>query len=498
MFKNSVSLYILVLFTALFISKDLQAKVYRWVDEQGKVHYTDKPPKKLKEKLKVVNIKQKKSTISTRLPHVESLSPIKNLTLEKTKTVLLERVSIDLLDDTKAENSIGKTYTYTRNAKLKAEKLRQSDKAPSYPFSCKLEGNLTLNNAGYIIKQSEFNKPFQDVFEKYGYRVAGEKTFSRQQTSSNDLSLAAEIKDIRLSHCGSRSSPDLRTFTQNSTYLKIEWTVFDNLARQVVFNTTTEGLEDSLKKPARFNGATVSLGLAFRQAVEHLLAKQEFVDLLLAKSTLKTSHLDEGKSLEDVTIELGNLKSSFVEKTGAIEKATVTIRSPGGHGSGFVISSPGYILTNQHVVGENQEVLVVHNGIEQRAAVVRSRPGRDVALLRLESSMNMQSLPIETGQVKLGEDIYVVGTPLFEKLDFSITRGIISARRTLNNMSYYQTDAAVNPGNSGGPVFNKSGNVIGITVSGMFTDDGASRNINYVIPIFDALDALKISDRLMK
>ena len=95
-------------------------------------------------------------------------------------------------------------------------------------------------------------------------------------------------------------------------------------------------------------------------------------------------------------------------------------------------------------------------------------------------------------QVSLGEEIYVVGTPLDERLDFSISRGIISARRTLDEKSYYQTDAAVNPGNSGGPVFNSSGNAIGITVAGLFTRDGGSRNINYVIPILDALDALKI------
>jgi S1-C subfamily serine protease len=99
---------------------------------------------------------------------------------------------------------------------------------------------------------------------------------------------------------------------------------------------------------------------------------------------------------------------------------------------------------------------------------------------------------IDSQVVSLGEEIYVVGTPLDERLDFSISRGIISARRTLDKRSYYQTDAAVNPGNSGGPVFNSSGNVIGITVAGLFTRDGGSRNINYVIPILDALDALKI------
>ncbi len=70
-----------------------------------------------------------------------------------------------------------------------------------------------------------------------------------------------------------------------------------------------------------------------------------------------------------------------------------------------------------------------------------------------------------------------------------------SARRPLEKRNYYRTDTAVSPGNSGGPVFNSSGNVIGITVAGLFTKDGGSRNINYVIPIVDALDALKIAAR---
>jgi S1-C subfamily serine protease len=129
---------------------------------------------------------------------------------------------------------------------------------------------------------------------------------------------------------------------------------------------------------------------------------------------------------------------------------------------------------------------------ERRATVVRSNPGRDVALLKLEKGFTAQPLHINADAVNLGEEIYVVGTPLDERLSFSISRGIISARRVLDQLNFYQTDAAVNPGNSGGPVFNGAGNVIGITVAGLFTSDGASKNINYVIPIMDALKALDI------
>jgi S1-C subfamily serine protease len=150
------------------------------------------------------------------------------------------------------------------------------------------------------------------------------------------------------------------------------------------------------------------------------------------------------------------------------------------------------VLTNHHVVGANRDVIVIIGEQEQHATVVRSNPGRDVALLKLEKIFAAEPLQVNADNVNLGEEIYVVGTPLDESLSFSISRGIISARRVVDQRNYYQTDAAVNPGNSGGPVFNAAGNVIGITVAGLFTNDGGSMNINYIIPIMDALEALEI------
>ena len=478
----------------LLAAQPALAQLYKWTDENGKVHFSDKPPPEKKGEAKVVDIKKKKTVSSSQsFPRVALLEPIPNDTAAETRTVLLEHVSMDYQGE--AENALGKTYKYTRDAERKARKLRQSDKAPKTPFPCVAQGNLTLNNARYIAKNTDFIQHFEEAFEENGYSVAGSKTFAMEQSSGNDLSLAAVITDVRLSHCGSRTAPDLRTFTQNATYLKIEWKVFDNLARKVVFEAVTEGVEDSFKKSARFNGAAISAGLAFRRATENLLAQPEFVALLTSNAMLDTGYRDQGGTIDDIRISHGVAGSSFVGKTGEIEKAAVTIRTAGGHGSGFLISAPGYVLTNQHVVGESREVIVIQGGQERRAAVVRSHPGRDVALLKLKAHNGARPLQIDASQVSLGEEVYVVGTPLDESLDFSITRGIISARRTLDKRPYYQTDAAVNPGNSGGPVFNSSGHVIGITVAGLFTRDGASKNINYVIPIVDALEALKIPQR---
>ncbi|MDH3219773.1 MAG: trypsin-like peptidase domain-containing protein [Gammaproteobacteria bacterium] len=486
-------LLIAVVTVSFFAAQTARAEVYKWVDENGKVHFTDKPPRQPEVEPEVIEITTGKPVSAAAFPSIAKLEPIKNSRSADAKTVVLEHLSIEYQGNANDASTLGRTYRYTREAGLKAARLRQSDKAPPSALPCISEGNLTLNNAKYIIKQVDFGKPFDEVFEENGYLVAADKTFALQESASNDLSLAAVVTDIRLSHCGSRSAPDLRSFTQNSTYLKIEWTVFDNLARRVVFKTTTEGLDDSFKKSPRFNGAAISASLAFRQATEHLLAQPEFVDLLLASPALDTGYMDDGVNLQDIDIVYGNPDTRFISQTGAIEKASVTIRTAGGHGSGFVISAPGYVLTNHHVVARNREVIVIMDGREQRAVVVRSNPGRDVALLKLEQRFDAEPMHIDTNDVTLGEEIYVVGTPLDERLNFSISRGIISARRVLDERSYYQTDAAVNPGNSGGPVFNSSGNVIGITVAGLFTKDGGSRNINYVIPILDALAALNIA-----
>jgi S1-C subfamily serine protease len=466
-----------------------EAQVYRYVDEEGNVYFSDKPPKEPRVEAEVVTIKREKGASEAKMPAIARLEPIRNSNNGSIKTVLLEKLKVEYNHDEKA---IGRFYKYTRAASSRAAELRPSDKSPAYPFPCLQGGSLGLNEANYIVGKVDFTETFNEAFEDNGYQVASQKTFAMEQGAAVDLSLAAVITDIRLAHCGPRNASDLNAFTQNSTYLKIDWAVFDNLARKVVFETTTEGGEYSFKKPARYRGATVSAALAFRQAIEHLLAQPEFVAILQASITLDAGYHDQGVSIADINVMRGKANGKFVARTPQIEKAAVTVRTAGGHGSGFVISSPGYVLTNHHVVGANRDVIVIIGEQEQHATVVRSNPGRDVALLKLEKIFAAEPLQVNADNVNLGEEIYVVGTPLDESLSFSISRGIISARRVVDQRNYYQTDAAVNPGNSGGPVFNAAGNVIGITVAGLFTNDGGSMNINYIIPIMDALEALEI------
>ena len=128
-------------------------------------------------------------------------------------------------------------------------------------------------------------------------------------------------------------------------------------------------------------------------------------------------------------------------------------------GSAFVVTADGYVVTNSHVLGGARHVYVgTHDGQEEYAAVVADDPERDLALLKLPSSGPHPFLAFgRSADLRVGEDLVILGYPLcLETL--TVTRGILSARHP----GWLQTDAAANPGNSGGPAFNVRGGVIGV------------------------------------
>lgn len=155
-------------------------------------------------------------------------------------------------------------------------------------------------------------------------------------------------------------------------------------------------------------------------------------------------------------------------------------------GSGFIISSDGYVLTNHHVVADSDEVTVrLKDRAEFTAKVVGSDAQSDIALLKLDAS-NLPAVTLGTsGTLKPGQWVVAIGSPY--GLDYSVTAGIVSAvgRSLANDQRYVpfiQTDVAINRGNSGGPLFNLSGEVVGIN-SQIFSNTGGSIGLSFSIPI---------------
>jgi serine protease Do len=159
-------------------------------------------------------------------------------------------------------------------------------------------------------------------------------------------------------------------------------------------------------------------------------------------------------------------------------------------GSGFIIKADGYILTNAHVVGNGGEVTVrLTDKREFKAKVIGSDARSDVALIKIDA----KDLPVveigDPNKAKVGEWVAAIGSPFgFEN---SISAGIVSAKgRALPDegyVSFIQTDVAVNPGNSGGPLFNLNGEVIGIN-SMIYSRTGGYMGVSFAIPIDVAMD----------
>ena len=164
-------------------------------------------------------------------------------------------------------------------------------------------------------------------------------------------------------------------------------------------------------------------------------------------------------------------------------------------GSGFIISSDGYVLTNYHVVGEADEIVVrLQDRRELDAELIGSDPQSDLALIKVDAS----DLPVvdigSSDDLQVGEWVLAIGAPFGS--DSSVTAGIVSAKgRSLptdNYVPFIQTDVAINPGNSGGPLFNLNGQVVGIN-SQIVSRSGGYMGLSFAIPIDLAMD---VADQL--
>ncbi|MCU0318705.1 MAG: trypsin-like peptidase domain-containing protein [Flavobacteriales bacterium] len=173
-------------------------------------------------------------------------------------------------------------------------------------------------------------------------------------------------------------------------------------------------------------------------------------------------------------------------------KGVVTVDMEKGHGSGFIISNDGYIITNEHVVnGESLVKVKFSQGFTLDATVVKVNKDFDVALLKVTAS-DLPSMAIgNDGQLMLGEEIFAIGTPLDTELGQSVSRGVLSGKREIEGRAYLQTDVSINPGNSGGPLIDETGAVVGVAT--LKISGKGLEGLGFGVPISQALEMLNIS-----
>jgi len=176
-----------------------------------------------------------------------------------------------------------------------------------------------------------------------------------------------------------------------------------------------------------------------------------------------------------------------------LEQRQAPQREHGAIGSGFFISNDGYVLTNNHVVSEADEIKVIlSDEREFDAKLIGTDERTDIALLKIEAKNLPQLTLAKNEKLKVGQWVVAIGSPF--GLDYSASAGIVSAigRNIPSDRGYVQfiqTDVAINPGNSGGPLFNMDGEVVGIN-SQIYTPSGGSVGLSFAIPSSVAIDVV--------
>ena len=226
-------------------------------------------------------------------------------------------------------------------------------------------------------------------------------------------------------------------------------------------------------------------------------------NILLVKEDIKQTK----ENLTDIGAirkEFDLLKASTGEDFSSIIedslKGVVTIKTNVAQGTGFIISSDGYIVTNAHMLSGASEVQITtfdENKIS--AELIGYNAELDIALLKIEGEYNFLELG-NSDETQVGERVIAIGNPL--GLQFSVSEGIVSGihRSGINELeAYTQTDAALNPGNSGGPLINKNGKVIGINNFKLGSGEslGFALESNYIKDAVNAISGEKLKREIL-
>ena len=185
------------------------------------------------------------------------------------------------------------------------------------------------------------------------------------------------------------------------------------------------------------------------------------------------------------------LPMTVSEVVSNVERAVVLVESSESLGTGFIIDAGGRLITNAHVVGRETKVLIqLHDETTYEADVLGIDEFADLAVVQMPPGRLLHPVPLgDSSLAKVGDEVIAMGYPLGLK---TVSTGIVSARIELGGVEHFQTDAATNPGNSGGPLLNSDGHVIGINV-GKVEETASGRpvdNIGFAIAVNELKDRL--------
>jgi len=325
-------------------------------------------------------------------------------------------------------------------------------------------------------------RAFRGELTKAGYPKPpqAESVFESAQKQAADFDVGAMLRSMKMNTCNKSGE------VLGGAYVEIKWELFSPRSQKVAYELTTEGsYQNNISEKITVDELAER---AMAASVRNLLADPKFVELMTG--TGDEISVAASTPAAETSIKRGRAVDGGVSKNATLLRAAVaTIESGFGSGSGFFISTDGHLLTNQHVVGDVKFVKVkLVTNRELVGEVLKSDKARDIALIKTEP-ISIQPLQTRSSEPNIGEDVFAIGSPLGDTFTGSMTKGVLSGYRTLNEMRFLQSDVSILPGSSGGPLLDGTGTVVGITVRAL---DAGRANLNLFIPIQEALSKFAI------
>jgi serine protease Do len=351
-------------------------------------------------------------------------------------------------------------------------------------------GTLSWRSGRIDVKNEEFDDVFREEMEKAGFKVEGDpNNLFEEARSSSEYAVAGFVKDIKAKLCFPYAGFGNFDDSKGSATIDVEWQIYSKLRKEIVAKVDTVGIYEQKKSTS--NGFEGVIYNAFAENVKGLIVSDKFRGTFIGADKPSS---DLVISPEQNPILLKSVSGSEARSISDAVGSVVAVFAGDSLGSGFLVSEDGFIITNHHVVGSAKYVkLRWADGLETFGEVVRSDKGRDVALIKAEP--RGRTPLVSRGQSPdLGEAVFAIGTPFDQKFQSTISKGVISSKRTFDGYAYLQSDVAINPGNSGGPLLDEQGRLLGIAVAG-YRVGNAPVDLNLFIPIKDAFDFLGIQAR---
>ncbi|MBS0332715.1 MAG: trypsin-like peptidase domain-containing protein [Proteobacteria bacterium] len=358
----------------------------------------------------------------------------------------------------------------------------EGDTSPAYKMMTWTSGKVQEQTAAY-------KSVFEDELKKAGFSPdSGDSIFGDVAGGSrSNLKLGVLIDDIQGRFCVDCPNLFNHDGIPATVMMHANWEIYSTLDRKVVFKTTTQGGADY--KPKLSESFLPAVYEGFRENVRQLLMNPDFRKLVTsAPGSIAAAAAPSAISTQPgLTLVAAGAAPTVPQASASV----ATVFANDGSGSGFLVSDDGYMLTNHHVVGAAKYVkLKWSDGKESLGEVIRSDPRRDVALIKADAG-GRAPLRLRLSKAQISETVFAVGSPFGEQYQSTLSKGIVSALRTIDGLDLIQSDVSVNHGNSGGPLLDESGRVIGMTDWG-HVENGVPVGVNLFIPISDALATLNL------